>query len=90
MAKANEKPAYPLRTYPQRTGGFFGVKCMIEYVRYPIAKAGGLCLHSTATQTPRAVLLWLHRTTHHGNRSSTGRSDKAPVLNQNLAEKGAL
>ncbi len=35
----------------------------------------------------RRFLLWLQRPTHHGNRSSTGHSDKAPVLNQNLPEE---
>jgi len=47
-------------------------------VRNPMTKIRGLCLVWTATQTLE-VLLWLQRLTHHGNRGSTGHSDKVPV-----------
>ena len=39
-----------------------------EIVRYPMAKARGLCLDSTATQhTSKGVLLWLLCPTHQGD-----------------------
>ncbi len=56
-------------------------------VRYPIAEARGLCLYSTATQKgDLSALASLHDTSRKSE-DFTGRSDKTPVLIQNLPEK---
>src|SRR5436853_2591646 len=48
-----------------------------------------LLLASTSIQTPE-VLLRLQRPQHHGDRGPTGHSDKVPVLNESLAQRGTL
>ena len=43
----------------------------LKGVNHPTAKAGGLCLCSTATlHTVAGSQLWLHRTTHQGQSTS--------------------
>src|SRR5438445_2176100 len=55
----------------------------------PLVKPRGLLLASASTQTP-GVLLQLQRPQHHGDRGPTGHSDKVPVLNESLAQRGTL
>src|SRR5260370_25116526 len=89
MAECHVMESGPMSKLRYFAAGSKSGRTRSAHVRYPIAKARGLCLYSTSTQTPEVLLLF-HHTTHHGNRSSTGHSDKVPVLNQACRKRNAI
>jgi len=66
------------------------IKVLKKYVRDPTAKAGGLCLRSTATRrSGKAAPLWLRRATHPGRQATLGQMTTAPS-SPSLAARGAF
>src|SRR5712691_7820214 len=59
--------------------------CTIRSVRYPMTKVRGLCLASTTWQIRRPSALVSPTDTSWKSCDFTGRSDKTPVLSQNLS-----